>query len=229
MRITASNTSSLADDQAFARRLHDGNRNFLEMVDFEDALDLGEQAVQKPEVAAGDADHGSDGFGAKAGFGKSDPVRSPARFQQIVHIGGRENTELMHETDAGVELRVSCEPLFYARHADQNQAYAAHVEAVSNLLEAVHAQPVGLVDQNECCWVGDGALPLVIKSQSIQKRRAGTQRILPLRRRPVEVSCSRGIILCSQRVKHFPGLFANRSFGDYFKPFAGSANAACNA
>ena len=47
-----------ADDEILARRLHDLLGDDAQLVGLQDALDLGEEALDQPEVAAGDARHG---------------------------------------------------------------------------------------------------------------------------------------------------------------------------
>ena len=53
----------MADDEAFARGFDDLARDRREVVDLEDAPDLGEEAVDEPEVAVGDPCDGGDRFG----------------------------------------------------------------------------------------------------------------------------------------------------------------------
>ena len=48
--------SDLTNHETLPRRLHHRFAHFLEGVDFENPLDLGQQTVQQPKVAAGDAD-----------------------------------------------------------------------------------------------------------------------------------------------------------------------------
>ena len=51
------------DDEVLAGGLDDFVGDGGEVVDVEDAADLGEEAVHEPEVAAGDPSDGGDGFG----------------------------------------------------------------------------------------------------------------------------------------------------------------------
>ncbi len=53
----------LADDEGAAGGLDDVAGDDGEVVDLHDAGDLGEQAVDEPEVPAGDAADGDDGLG----------------------------------------------------------------------------------------------------------------------------------------------------------------------
>ena len=48
--------SDLTNHETLPRRLHHRFAHLLEGVDFENPLDLGQQTVQQPKVAAGDAD-----------------------------------------------------------------------------------------------------------------------------------------------------------------------------
>ncbi|MET3923333.1 hypothetical protein ABIB26_004294 [Arthrobacter sp. UYEF20] len=52
-----------ADEQGFAGRFDDFLGDAVELVDVADARDLGEEALDEPEVAVGDAGDGGDGFG----------------------------------------------------------------------------------------------------------------------------------------------------------------------
>ena len=51
-----------SDDEALARSLHGGFRQFLKRVDFENPFHLRKQTTEQMEVAASDADNGRDGL-----------------------------------------------------------------------------------------------------------------------------------------------------------------------
>ncbi len=52
-----------ADEQGFAGCFYDFLGDAVELVDVADARDLGEEALDEPEVAVGDAGDSGDGFG----------------------------------------------------------------------------------------------------------------------------------------------------------------------
>jgi len=81
-----------------------------------------------------------------------------ASFKQKAHICDAERTKLVHESDAGVELRKSRCALFNPGHADQNETESPFVEDGAHLFQSTHAEPVGFVDQNECCRISDCSL-----------------------------------------------------------------------
>jgi hypothetical protein len=70
-------------------------------------------------------------------------------LQQDLEIGIAQRPELVHETDAGKELRVPREPLFYSRHADQYHAQAALIENGAQLLKTVHRQAICFIHNDE--------------------------------------------------------------------------------
>jgi hypothetical protein len=52
----------------------------------------------------------------------------------------------MDKSDAGVQLRVTCQALLDTRHPDQNQADTPVVENTSHLLQPRHFETVRLVN-----------------------------------------------------------------------------------
>ena len=55
----------------------------------------------------------------------------------------------MDESDARIELGKSGHALFDARHADENHTGGALVKDRSYLLEAVHLEAIGLIDEDQ--------------------------------------------------------------------------------
>jgi hypothetical protein len=54
--------SLVANDEDARRRIHDVVRDGVELVDFQDSVDLGEESFEESGVAAGNAFHGGDGL-----------------------------------------------------------------------------------------------------------------------------------------------------------------------
>jgi hypothetical protein len=87
-------------------------------------------------------------------IGQRDTDGRPALFEQFLHFGCIERTELVNKPYSGVELRKTRDSLFDTRHAYKDHPSAAFVENGSHLFEAVHLQPVCFIDQNKCGGIG---------------------------------------------------------------------------
>jgi hypothetical protein len=96
----------LADDEAFAGGFDDLARDRGEVVDFEDALDLGEEAVDEAEVAVGDSGDGGDRFGVGEVLGgELKAERLPVVGEDEAQLVGAQRPVLVGEADAAVEPR----------------------------------------------------------------------------------------------------------------------------
>lgn len=78
------------------------------------------EAIQQPEVAAGDSDDRSGGDRINTLTGKLDPRRRPVSYQKLTNLARRKRTEFVNEADAGIELRIASQALFNTGHTDQN-------------------------------------------------------------------------------------------------------------
>ena len=76
----------------------------------------------------------------------------------------------MDEADTGVELWVTGQTFFDARHSDQHQTDAPMVKDVPHLLKPYHFEPIRFVDDEQSCWIRQSArhshraIPLLIES-----------------------------------------------------------------
>jgi hypothetical protein len=140
----------LADDEAFAGGFDDLARDRREVVDLEDAPDLGKEAVDEPEVAVGDPGDGGDrlGVGEVLG-GEFEAERAPVVGQDEPQLFGAERPVLVGEADAALELRVAGEAFLEAGHADQDQSDPVAVEEVAQRLERGGLDAVGFVDDEQ--------------------------------------------------------------------------------
>ena len=108
-----------ADDECAAGGFYDVFGDGVEVVDAQDAIDLGEEAVEKSEVAAGDPGDCGDGLviGEVVGvefFSKAFPLALQDEEEFVVG----ELAVLVGEADAAVELGVVAELFFQSGHAD---------------------------------------------------------------------------------------------------------------
>ncbi len=121
-----------------------------EVVDPQDAFGLYEQAVDEPEVAAGDAADGGDGLGV----GEVGQVQGEAELASVAAQDERElvvaeRPVLVGEADAAEELGGAGQSLVDAGHPDQEQPEGPSIEAVAQVLQGRCGQLVGLVDDEQ--------------------------------------------------------------------------------
>lgn len=115
------------DDQGALCGFDDVVGDGVEFVDFQDALDLGKEALEQPEVAAGEADDSGDGLSVGEVFGVESPAEgSPVALQDEEHLVLAQGAVLVGESDPTVELGVVAELLLQDGHADQDQGEAAN-------------------------------------------------------------------------------------------------------
>ena len=125
---------------------HNRLRDRLTRIDFENLLDFCQKSVQQAEVAARYPDNRCDRFGVPWLSGKIHPRRSPTLVQQLARLCCGKRAKLMDKSDAGVELRVTCQTLLDTRHADQNQADRNKNGAVLRELLAERTTLLTLID-----------------------------------------------------------------------------------
>ena len=138
-----------ADDEGVAGGLDDFLGDGAELVDVHDPLGLRDEAAGQAEVAAGDPVDGGDGLGRGAVAGPVEAQVGPLAGEDEGLLAGGQGPVVVDEPDAAVELGVAGEALFDAGHADEDQAEAAAVVVVAELLERGDFQPVGLVDDEQ--------------------------------------------------------------------------------
>src|ERR1035438_1555454 len=76
----------LPNHQALPCRFHDRFGHFIQRVDFEDSLDLCQQAIEQPEVAAGHSDDHRDRFRVKRPLWKFHAGRRPTLSHQLANF-----------------------------------------------------------------------------------------------------------------------------------------------
>ena len=82
--------------------------------------------------------------------GQRDTSRYPALLKELGDLHFVERPKLMNESDPGVELWESSDPLLDARHADEHHTNPSFIEDRAHGLETVHLKSISLIDQNEC-------------------------------------------------------------------------------
>lgn len=96
--------SGLTDDQILARGLDDLAGDRAEAIDVEDALDLGEEALEAAEVAAGDPGDGGDRLRVGAvGRVVLEAQLLPPVFEDEPQFLAAQGTVLMDEADPRVQ------------------------------------------------------------------------------------------------------------------------------
>jgi len=98
------------------------------------------------KVASGDADDGADYFTVGVDVGSGYAELLPVVREHGGDVFGVEWLVLVGEADPAVELRVAGQLPVEAGHADQDHTEVGAVEEVTELLEAVGFEPVGLID-----------------------------------------------------------------------------------
>ncbi len=68
----------------------------------------------------------------------------------------------MDESDPGIELRVTCQALFNARHSDQDHANVRGIEYGAHLFEARHPETVRLINDDQRRWIGKPHVSYVV-------------------------------------------------------------------
>jgi len=112
----ASTLESWPDHQSLAGGLNDLFRDCLQLVNLEDALDFGAEAMQQAEVATGDTDNRRDGFGiSKVAIRVGHAQMRPSLRQDMPRLIGTQGPEGMHKAHPRVQLRVGPNPTFVSR------------------------------------------------------------------------------------------------------------------
>jgi hypothetical protein len=107
---------------------------------------VGEEALDKSEVAAGDARYGGDRFGVRESPAESvSPIALQWCSRTNVSSSLLSGRYSWAEPDPRVQLRVARRPPLDARHADQDEADAGALVVVAQLLEARRLQAVRFV------------------------------------------------------------------------------------
>ena len=107
------------DDQGALCGFDDVVGDGVEFVDLQDPLDLGEEAFEEPEVAAGDPCDGCDGLGVGEVVGVEGLAEgSPVSLEDEQLFVLSQGPVLVGEADSAVELGVVAELLLQAGHAE---------------------------------------------------------------------------------------------------------------
>lgn len=148
----------MPDDKILSRRLNHLFGHCRQGVDFENPLNLSQEPIQQPEVAASDSDDRRGGDRINGVSRKSNAWRCPVTLQKLTNLARRQRTKLVYKADAGVELRIASQALFKAWHPDQNHSNPALIENASCLLQPGDLKPVGFVDDQQGGRIGDQLL-----------------------------------------------------------------------
>ncbi len=113
-------------------------------------MDLGEEAFEEAEVAAGDAFDGRDGLSVGEvvgveGFAEACPVAVEDEEQLVASEGA----VAVGEAEAAIELGVVAETLVDTGHADEDNGDAGAVVVVSDELEPGGVRPFGFIDDEQ--------------------------------------------------------------------------------
>ena len=104
----------------------------VELVDLQDASDLGEEALEEAEVASGDAFDRGDRLGVGEVFGVEGAAEALlVAGQDEQQFLAREGAVAVGEPEAAVELGVVAEALVDAGHADEHEGDVVAVVEVS--------------------------------------------------------------------------------------------------
>ena len=127
----------------------------------EDAVDLVEQALEEPEVAACQAGDS----GSSLNVSKVVGIEFLSQFLPLLpedelHLVARKRRIWMGKTDAAVELRVAAHAFFDAGHADEDQADLGAVELVTQMFQGRIGQPFGLIDDDQLHLSASGTYDL---------------------------------------------------------------------
>jgi hypothetical protein len=96
-----------ADDEGLADGLHDFLGDGADLVDFQDAVDLGDVPAGQAEVPAGDAVDRGDGLGGGVVVGVVQVQVGPLPGQDERLLAGGQRPVVVDEPDAAVELGVA--------------------------------------------------------------------------------------------------------------------------
>ena len=109
--------------------------NGLQLVDFENAVDLGEESFEESEVAAGDAFDGGDGLSVGEVVGVQGAAQMlPVAVEDEEEFVTTEGAVPVGETEATVELGVVPKPLVDPWHADEDDGELGAVVSVAEHL-----------------------------------------------------------------------------------------------
>jgi hypothetical protein len=149
-----------ADDECLAGCVDQVGGDVVEPVDVAESTDLGHDAFDEPEVAAGDAGDRVDQV----------PIRVQVvdRESELVPVVGQDGRDVFRidrliqvgETDAAVQLGVPGKLPVEPRHADEDDAYVGAVEEVLDLFQSVGLEPFGLVDDQQLGTAGVVRVPV---------------------------------------------------------------------
>ena len=156
----SSGVSGWADDEVLSCGFYDLLGDGGEVVDVEDACDLGEEALDEPEVTTGYSCYGGDGFcvGEVVG-GEGEPEFVVVVFENEGEFFGAEGPVLVGEPYSGVELWVSGEAFLKSGHADEDDSDSGTVVVVAYLFEGEVSEAVGFVDDDQ---FGGGTGPVLV-------------------------------------------------------------------
>ena len=139
-----------ADDEGAAGGFDDVVGEGLQVVDLHDAFDLGEQSVDEPKVASGDAGDGGDGLGVGEVVDVQVQAESaPLPLEDEGEFFEAERPVVVGEADPAVELGEAAELLFDTGHTDQDQRDVVAIVAVAEDFQTGRVQAFGFVDDDE--------------------------------------------------------------------------------
>jgi hypothetical protein len=137
------------DDETVAGGFNDRSRDDMKVIYAENSFDLSEEPSQKPEISAAHPNEARYHFRNELFVRENNAGRRPSFFKQFLDLRRVQRPELMHEPNAGVELRKTSHPLLYARHAYEHHTGRALVKDGSHLFETVHLEAIGLIHQDQ--------------------------------------------------------------------------------
>lgn len=97
--------------------------------------------------------------------------RHPSLLQQGLDVSITEGPELVDEADPRKELRVAGHTLFDSGHADEHHAHATSIEDGAQLLQTVHRQTVGFINDDQSRRVRDCFEPCLVLVEGVVVRR----------------------------------------------------------
>src|SRR6266699_2372392 len=142
--------SGLPDHELFSCCFDHFFGDQVKIIHLENTLNLGTEPVNQPKIATSDANDRGNRFRiGKVIWLQLHSKLVPFLFQDKANFLCAEGTELMHKTDARIELWIARQPFLYSRHADEDESEAPSVIAVSHVLQSGHFEPVRLINNHE--------------------------------------------------------------------------------
>ena len=151
-----------AVDQSLARQGDYLGRDRGQLVDRDDAFDLGKQTPDQTKVAAGDASDRIDDGGIGVLVERHVQAKlHPLVLDNPLQFQAAQGSELVDEADSRVQLRVAGESFLQTRHTNEHDSNVSAIVEVTELFKARGFETVGFIDdeqvgrlaQYSCVWV----------------------------------------------------------------------------